>query len=286
MPTAPRFRSRCSSRARPIAASCACPSRRRRPRAETAARSMAPGRSSACSIAFRSMRPSNRTGSSRPSRSRVAVPSSRSGPRACAIPSAWPSCASSGARPSSDRRAEPAMSAAADRSPAIPGWYGKLPSLGDFAGRRLPAEFVQPWDAWLQSVLHAARAAFGQRSPGWYLAAPTWRFVLLPGLVGASGWAGVLIPSVDRVSRQFPLTVAVALPSHTAVSHAVFEREDWFENLEEAALAARDRACGPDDFDRALEGCAFEAPEIVDVSDVVRTRPRLLSADAVGRRGL
>jgi hypothetical protein len=29
----------------------------------------------------------------------------------------------------------------------------------------------------------------------------------LPGLIGSNGWAGVLMPSVDRVGRQFPLTL-------------------------------------------------------------------------------
>ena len=31
---------------------------------------------------------------------------------------------------------------------------------------------------------------------------PIWRFVLLPGLIGSNGWAGVLMPSVDRVGRR------------------------------------------------------------------------------------
>ena len=33
------------------------------------------------------------------------------------------------------------------------GWYGKLPSAGDFLGRRLPPEFQGPWDRWLQHGL-------------------------------------------------------------------------------------------------------------------------------------
>src|SRR5690606_36950533 len=30
-----------------------------------------------------------------------------------------------------------------------PGFYGKLPSRGDFVSRRLPADFIGQWDAWL-----------------------------------------------------------------------------------------------------------------------------------------
>jgi type VI secretion system protein ImpM len=151
---------------------------------------------------------------------------------------------------------------------AIPGWYGKLPSLGDFASRRLPSDFITPWDAWLQAVLPATQDALG---PGWldaYLTTPIWRFVLLPGLVGPSGWAGVLMPSVDRVGRYFPLTVTVELPSH-AVAHAVFKGADWFAGLEDAALGMLDSARGPDDLDEALAALPLPlpAPQDTDESD-------------------
>ena len=33
------------------------------------------------------------------------------------------------------------------------GWYGKLPASGDFATRRLPPSFIEPWDAWLNAML-------------------------------------------------------------------------------------------------------------------------------------
>ena len=41
------------------------------------------------------------------------------------------------------------------------GFYGKLPSEGDFVTRRLPWEFTSAWDAWLQQGVHASRAALG-----------------------------------------------------------------------------------------------------------------------------
>jgi len=91
-----------------------------------------------------------------------------------------------------------------------PGWHGKLPSLGDFASRRLDASFIEPWDGWLAAGLLALREA---RPEGWledYLGSPSWRFLLMPGVLpgdaGKQAWAGVLMPSVDRVGRYFPLT--------------------------------------------------------------------------------
>jgi type VI secretion system protein ImpM len=163
---------------------------------------------------------------------------------------------------------------------AIAGWYGKIPSLGDFASRRLPPEFVSAWDGWLQEVLHAARDVLGE---GWlpqYLTTPIWRFALLPGLAGRSGWAGVLMPSVDRVGRYFPLTVAVDLPSTAALGHAVFASGDWFAGLEQAALAMLGTGLGPDDLDAALADLPFALPPSDDVSRSVGTLQPLRSMSA------
>jgi type VI secretion system protein ImpM len=142
----------------------------------------------------------------------------------------------------------------------IPGWYGKLPGLGDFASRRLPSSFVQPWDAWLQEGLAAARVALPEAWLDIYLTMPIWRFVLLPGLVGPSGWAGVLMPSVDRVGRQFPLTLALGLPSDAAAAHAVLDGSGWFEELESAALSALDVTREAEHLDHALAACALAPP--------------------------
>jgi type VI secretion system protein ImpM len=63
-----------------------------------------------------------------------------------------------------------------------PGWHGKLPTLGDFASRRLEPAFVEAWDGWLAAGMLALREA----EPGsWldaYLESPSWRFVLMPGV--------------------------------------------------------------------------------------------------------
>lgn len=89
-----------------------------------------------------------------------------------------------------------------------PGWFGKLPNVGDFASRRLPDAFIQRWDGWLQAGLAQAQAERGQAWLAGYLVAPIRRFWLSPGVIGDSGWAGLVMPSVDRVGRHFPLTLA------------------------------------------------------------------------------
>ena len=165
-------------------------------------------------------------------------------------------------------------------SEVTPGWYGKLPSLGDFASRRLPPDFVLPWDAWLQAVVQFTRAQLGE---GWldrYLTTPIWRFVLLPGLVGPTGWAGVLMPSVDRVGRYFPLTVAVPLPTRTAVAHAVFAGADWFDAVEETTLGALDPLRDVEELDRVLAAHTFAWPAAGETETPAGPVRRLPAAEA------
>ena len=165
---------------------------------------------------------------------------------------------------------------------SIPGWYGKLPSLGDFASRRLPVEFVKAWDAWLQDVIPASREALGE---GWfdaYLTMPIWRFVFLPGLVTQSGWAGVLMPSVDRVGRHFPLTLAVELPSPAAAAYAVFEGAEWYAGLEAAALGVLDPTRSVDDLDEALAGSVLHASPAPASDAPIRPLRALPSVEAFG----
>jgi type VI secretion system protein ImpM len=124
----------------------------------------------------------------------------------------------------------------------IPGWYGKLPSLGDFASRRLEADFIEPWDLWLGEAMQAQRESMGDAWLDAYLQSPPWRFVLMPGVL--SGFdpglivAGVLMPSVDRVGRYFPLTIAATIASLPTSSLAYEALLAWLHRLEDTALDA------------------------------------------------
>jgi type VI secretion system protein ImpM len=94
------------------------------------------------------------------------------------------------------------------------GLYGKLPSHGDFLQRRVPPEFLTPWDDWLQSGIAASRATLANQWDETYLTSPVWRFALSARACGRSAVAGLLAPSVDRVGRFFPLTLMWHLPAH------------------------------------------------------------------------
>ena len=123
-----------------------------------------------------------------------------------------------------------------------PGWHGKLPSLGDFASRRLDAAFIEPWDGWLAAGLLALREAAPESWLEQYLASPSWRFLLMPGVLpgepGAQTWAGVLMPSVDRVGRYFPLTLVLPLGQGPASTQQLAGVWHWLARLDELARDA------------------------------------------------
>jgi type VI secretion system protein ImpM len=133
------------------------------------------------------------------------------------------------------------------------GFYGKLPSLGDFVGRRAPNALLETWDGWLQSAVAASREAIGAEWLDLYLTAPMWRFFAQAGVLDAAPVAGVMFPSVDRVGRCFPFTVFAQLPTN-AVGLVVTERcSDWFERVEDLLLAQlEDSNLDLDGLDQAL----------------------------------
>jgi type VI secretion system protein ImpM len=118
------------------------------------------------------------------------------------------------------------------------GWYGKLPSHGDFLQRRAPDGFIRVWDAWLQDCMANSRAQLGDVWLQTYLTSPVWRFFLSDGVVGASSCAGVLLPSVDRVGRYFPLTICAELPADLPPMAVAIHGREWLKTVEALALAA------------------------------------------------
>lgn len=146
-------------------------------------------------------------------------------------------------------RAVASMAAAV---PRIPGWYGKIPNLGDFTSRRLPSRFLSPWDEWLQRAIAASQATLGDAWRDIYLTSPFWRFLCMPGACGDSAWAGVIMPSVDRIGRYFPLTIAAELTSFDAREPSWHALSQWLGDIERVALEALDVTHSAEDLEAAL----------------------------------
>ena len=90
------------------------------------------------------------------------------------------------------------------------GYFGKVPSRGDFIGEGLPASFTTPWDAWLRGAMASARDRVGAPWQAVFLSSPVWRFLLAPAVCGPQAVAGVIASSADK--RRAPV------PAHPRLS--------------------------------------------------------------------
>jgi type VI secretion system protein ImpM len=120
------------------------------------------------------------------------------------------------------------------------GFYGKLPSHGDFLRRRASDAFVDVWDGWLGECLAASRSSLGERWLEVYLESPVWRFVCGPGACGPVPVVGLMAPSVDQVGRYFPLTLVSELPEYVSVLTAATAAASFFDSAERLVIEMLD----------------------------------------------
>jgi type VI secretion system protein ImpM len=145
------------------------------------------------------------------------------------------------------------------------GFFGKLPSHGDFVRRRVADDFVSGWDSWLQQCLAQSRETLGDAWLDTYLTSPVWRFALAPAVCGAASVAGILVPSVDRVGRYFPLTVVWPTPPNLSTLEIALHYRTGFEHAERLlldTLAAEQFEFG--DFDRSVMDLAGDLEKSSD----------------------
>lgn len=133
------------------------------------------------------------------------------------------------------------------------GFYGKLAGRGDFIHRGLPNSFIEPWDAWLSAGIAASRAELGTAWLDAYLVSPLWRFAVSPGLLGREAVTGVMMPSIDRVGRYFPLCIAHLLEAEADLASLVGGPQDWFEAAEALLLSSLDADADFASFEAAVD---------------------------------
>lgn len=141
------------------------------------------------------------------------------------------------------------------------GFHGKLPARGDFVSRGLPAEVVETLDAWMGEGAAETRSVLGEGWLGAYLSAPVWHFAADPGLIGAPVAAtGLIIPSVDKVGRYFPLVLVAPLAGEGTLLERLTPLSGWRRRAEDTALWALEEGTGFDEFVSAVE--ALGAPAV------------------------
>lgn len=115
--------------------------------------------------------------------------------------------------------------------------FGKLPARRDFIARGVPNPVLERIEPWLQEAMAQSRATLGAAWLPAYLAAPLWRFWWSASAAG-SGGAGVLMPSVDKVGRYFPLMALELAPHGRDLAAPRRDHAPWFERVETALLTA------------------------------------------------
>ena len=154
------------------------------------------------------------------------------------------------------------------------GLYGKLPSHGDFLRRRASDAFVAAWDHWLQHCMAASRSALVDRWLDVYLTSPVWRFACAAGAAGGGPVIGVMVPSVDRVGRYFPLTLVAPLPDDLSLVPAALDAEPFFKRATQLVLDTLEADLV--DFEQFDADVARLGDELAGLS-----RPRAVDLEAV-----
>lgn len=132
------------------------------------------------------------------------------------------------------------------------GWYGKMAMLGDFASRRLPQAFVDLCDGWLAKGIEASRVQLGDRWLDVYLHGPIWRFAWAPGIVDGGWWFGIMMPSVDKVGRYFPLVITRPTTHAPTGEAGLSALSAWYDHLSAVALRTFQAGATLEDFESAL----------------------------------
>lgn len=133
------------------------------------------------------------------------------------------------------------------------GFFGKIPSRGDFVRHGIGRDALAALDAWCQSELPASRERLGEHwSPAW-MEAPIWRFRLRAGACGPEALAGLWLPSTDRAGRLFPLMIVAAGPGLDGA-------DALLDEAERVALAAIEHDVGPEQIAAALTRASLAAP--------------------------
>ena len=107
--------------------------------------------------------------------------------------------------------------------------------------------------------MQQSRKTLGERWAPIYLSSPIWRFALARGVCGESAWVGLMMPSVDRVGRHFPLTLAACVDGRESLLDCASMHDAWFQDMEELALSSLGADFSLEAFDTAL--CNLGPPD-------------------------
>jgi type VI secretion system protein ImpM len=134
------------------------------------------------------------------------------------------------------------------------GYFGKVPTQGDFVSNGLPRSLADAFDRWLREAIQQSQRRMGRDWLDAFLVAPIWRMALTSGAIGPDPIAGLMMPSVDRIGRYFPLVIAAPLTGLSPDIREMIALTEWYDAAEKLALSTLDTGFRFPDFDHAVTG--------------------------------
>lgn len=150
------------------------------------------------------------------------------------------------------------------------GFFGKLPTHGDFVASGLSPQFQARLDAWLQAGMQAAEAGVETAWELLFRSMSPWRFVLERGIWGEATVTGVIAPSIDRVGRSFPLVIAAQMRDFKDDPQRFYFDHTWFTAVEGIAETAAKRDFDIGRFTESLRRLRSPIPVRPDDGDDLR----------------
>jgi type VI secretion system protein ImpM len=123
------------------------------------------------------------------------------------------------------------------------GFFGKLPSYGDFIQRNVTADLVNEWDNWLSQGLDKSKHQLQLRWASYYFASPIWRFCFKSSCNPQTVVTGLKMPSVDKAGRAYPFTLFCELQGPADIFTISSEIDSLHQKAELVLLALLESAC-------------------------------------------
>ena len=148
-------------------------------------------------------------------------------------------------------------------APTSIGWYGKLPSAGDFLQRRLPDPVVNNWAHWFHNgLVNLQRDAQGPNGHP-FSNAPVWNFVIPATLGSPYVQMGCLLPARDRVGRRYPICALRLFSQQDWRPQQLNMAASWYQQLGYTLLNGVRNGFSAEQIDRTLQAIpALPSPPI------------------------
>ncbi|MCV0427063.1 MAG: type VI secretion system-associated protein TagF [Roseibium sp.] len=157
------------------------------------------------------------------------------------------------------------------------GYFGKLPARADFVSKHCPAGFLRVWEPFLIQGLTQSRLDLRDAWEEAYMTMPVWRFWMAFEATGSrhsKKLAGAFMPSIDKVGREFPLTVFVS----ASADEEGRPSENWFAALETVLLKTLDESETFDGFQKDVANLVTPVLTQPDLDDQIVCKPEDLDA--------